>query len=78
VNVASAIEGESVAGVGVEWRGVVYLSFSEARERCRLSRYRFRKLVQQHGLQKFRRLGENRQYVRLADLEAVGRLSRAS
>jgi hypothetical protein len=64
--------------VGVEWRGVVYLSFSEARERYGLSRYGLRKLVRRHGLRKFRRLGENRRYVRLAELEALGRVSRAS
>jgi hypothetical protein len=73
-----SVAGTGAAPEGVEWRGVVYLSFSEARERCGLSRYRFRKLVRQHRLQRFRRLGENRQYVRLADLDAVGQVSGAT
>jgi hypothetical protein len=57
--------------MSVVWQGAVYVSLAEVRARYGLSRYALRKLIQTHGITRYRRLGENRLYVRQAELEAI-------
>ena len=57
--------------MSVVWQGDVYLSLDEARVRCGVSRSVLRRLIRVHGLTRYRRLGERRLYLRLAQLEAV-------
>jgi hypothetical protein len=45
------------------------LSFSDVRERYRLSQRALRILVLSNGLPRYRRLGDNRLYLRVADVE---------
>lgn len=57
--------------MSVVWQGAVYVSLAEARARCGLTRHALSKLIREHRLARYRRLGESRLYLRLTDLEAL-------